>query len=208
MFPRTFVKSLNSTLALAGVAGALLATALISPVAADEAGNASGIRTATEQYQGVAAAEDAGYALLKDTAGIACIDDPTGAMGIHYANGDLVAGGVIDALKPQVLVYEPGEGDARRLADVGDERVRVGDGRGVTAGEEGSARCLPLRRRARQCPSERGLGDTGDRNPEVERRLNRPAAGALLLGLVHDDVHKRLPGGRVDLAQHPQAVPH
>ncbi len=118
MFPRTFVKSLNSTLALAGVAGALLATALISPVAADEAGNASGIRTATEQYQGVAAAEDAGYALLKDTAGIACIDDPTGAMGIHYANGDLVAGGVIDALKPQVLVYEPGEGDAPHLAAV------------------------------------------------------------------------------------------
>ncbi len=28
------------------------------------------------------------------------------------------AGGVIDALKPQVLVYEPGEGDARRLAAV------------------------------------------------------------------------------------------
>ena len=39
-------------------------------------------------------------------------------MGIHYANGDLVAGGVIDALKPQVLVYEPGEGDELHLAAV------------------------------------------------------------------------------------------
>ncbi|MBL8126598.1 MAG: hypothetical protein U0Z70_13965 [Thermomicrobiales bacterium] len=118
MRSRTFVSRLNLAFALTGVAGALLTTALISPVAADDAGNASGIRTATEQYQDVAAAEDAGYALLKDTAGIACIDSADGAMGIHYANGDLVAGGVIDALKPQVLVYEPGEGDELHLAAV------------------------------------------------------------------------------------------
>ena len=118
MRSRTLVSRLNYVLALSGVAGALLTTALISPVAADDAGNASGIRTATEQYQDIAAAEDAGYALLKDTAGIACIDSPDGAMGIHYANGELVAGGVIDALKPQVLVYEPGEGDELHLAAV------------------------------------------------------------------------------------------
>lgn len=118
MRSRTFVSRLNLAFALTGVAGALLTTALISPVAADDAGNAIGIRTATEQYQDVAAAEDAGYALLKDTAGIACIDSADGAMGIHYANGDLVAGGVIDALKPQVLVYEPGEGDELHLAAV------------------------------------------------------------------------------------------
>jgi hypothetical protein len=118
MRSRTFVANLNRSLVLTGVAGALLATALGAPVAADEAGNASGIRTATEQYQDIAAAEDAGYALLKDTAGIACIDNEDGAMGIHYANGDLVAGGVIDALKPQVLVYAPGEGDALHLAAV------------------------------------------------------------------------------------------
>lgn len=118
MHARTFVKRLNLLVALTGVAGALLAPALLSPVAADDAGNASGIRAATGQYQEVAAAEDAGYALLKDTAGIACIDNETGAMGIHYANGDLVAGGVIDALKPQVLVYEPGAGNELHLAAV------------------------------------------------------------------------------------------
>jgi hypothetical protein len=118
MLSRTIVKRLNCALALSAVAGALLTTAVISPVAADDAGNTSGIRTATEQYQDVAVAEDAGYALLKDTAGISCIDDEDGAMGIHYANGDLVAGGVIDALKPQVLVYEPGEGDKLKLAAV------------------------------------------------------------------------------------------
>lgn len=118
MHARSLVSRLNTALALTGVAGALLTGAMLSPVAADDAGNASGIRTATEQYQDVAAAEDAGYALLKDTAGIACIDNADGAMGVHYANGDLVAGGVIDALKPQVLVYEPGTGDELHLAAV------------------------------------------------------------------------------------------
>lgn len=118
MLSRTIVNRLNLSLALTAVAGALLTTAVLSPAAADEVGNASGIRTATEQYQDVAAAEDAGYDLLKDTAGISCIDNEDGAMGIHYANGDLVAGGVIDALKPQVLVYEPGEGDELNLVGV------------------------------------------------------------------------------------------
>lgn len=118
MHAHTFVKRLTYTLALSGVVGALLTTTLISPVAADETGDASSIRTATEQFQDVAAAEDAGYALLKDTAGISCIDSEDGAMGIHYANGDLVAAGEIDALKPQVLVYEPGEDDELHLAAV------------------------------------------------------------------------------------------
>ena len=118
MHARTLVSRLNTALTLTGVAGALFATALLSPVAADDAGNASGIRTATGQYQEIPAAEKAGYALLKDKDGIACIDDARGAMGVHYANGDLVAGGVIDALKPQVLVYEPGTGDELHLAAV------------------------------------------------------------------------------------------
>jgi hypothetical protein len=118
MRSRTLVSRLTYALALTGVAGAMLTTALISPVAADDAGNASGIRTATRQYEDIAAAEDAGYALLKDKDGIACIDSADGAMGVHYANGDLVAGGVIDALKPQVLVYEPGTGDDLHLAAV------------------------------------------------------------------------------------------
>jgi hypothetical protein len=118
MLSRTFVNRLHGSLLLAGTAGALLTSALLSPVAAEDVMDASSIRTATEQYQDIAAAEDAGYALLKDTAGISCIDNEAGAMGIHYANGDLVAGGVIDALKPQVLVYAPGEGDELHLAGV------------------------------------------------------------------------------------------
>ena len=66
------------------------------------------VRSATARYHSLTVAQGSGYALLKDTAGIACIDNPgVGAMGIHYANGDLVKAGKIDPTKPQALVYEP-----------------------------------------------------------------------------------------------------
>ncbi len=66
------------------------------------------VRVATARYHDVAVAQAHKYALFTDAAGIACIaNPPLGAMGIHYVNGDLVARGRIDALKPQALVYEP-----------------------------------------------------------------------------------------------------
>ena len=53
-------------------------------------------------------ANDAGYSLLVDANGIACIDMPgMGAMGVHYVNGDLVGDGEIQALTPEAVVYEP-----------------------------------------------------------------------------------------------------
>jgi hypothetical protein len=65
-------------------------------------------RDATEKFRKLAVATDKGYALLKDAAGIACIDNPgVGAMGIHYANGKLVGDGKIRATTPDVLVYQP-----------------------------------------------------------------------------------------------------
>ena len=43
----------------------------------------------------------AGYGLLVDAAGIACIDMPgMGAMGVHYVNGSLVGDAVLDPLTP------------------------------------------------------------------------------------------------------------
>ena len=45
------------------------------------------VRTATSSYRLLVVAKAAGYGLLKDKDGIACIDNPgVGAMGIHYAN--------------------------------------------------------------------------------------------------------------------------
>ena len=63
---------------------------------------------------------------------------------------------------------------------------------------------LALGDRAGQRAGEHRLGDAGDRHAEVERRLDRPAAGALLLGLVEDDVDQRLAGLGVGLARAPR----
>ena len=62
------------------------------------------VRQATAQFKDV---EDAkGYALFHG-----CVSGPQeGAMGIHYANGDLVGDGEIDAQHPEALLYEPKDG--------------------------------------------------------------------------------------------------
>jgi hypothetical protein len=64
------------------------------------------VRQATEPYQDVAAATDAGYLQMS------CVSGPEfGAMGVHYVNPDLLGDGMLDAAQPEALVYEPtGEG--------------------------------------------------------------------------------------------------
>jgi len=58
----------------------------------------------------------AGYGVLLDAKGIACIDLPgTGAMVIHYVNGGLFDDPAIDATKPEALVYEPEKNGQMRL---------------------------------------------------------------------------------------------
>ncbi|HEY7781130.1 MAG TPA: hypothetical protein VIC85_13030 [Ktedonobacterales bacterium] len=82
-------------------------------------GGLAAVRAATARYHRLDVATANGYGLLKDAAGIACIDNqPVGAMGVHFVNGELVGSGKIDALKPQALVYEPGENGQMRLVAV------------------------------------------------------------------------------------------
>ena len=63
----------------------------------------------------------AGYGLLRDAAGIACIEMPAmpgmppAAMGIHYVNGDYVGDPEVDPAKPEALVYEPEKNGKLRL---------------------------------------------------------------------------------------------
>jgi hypothetical protein len=65
-------------------------------------------RHATAAFHHIDTARTAGYGLLTDAAGIACIAEPgMGAMGIHYANSTLVGDPSIDAATPEALVYEP-----------------------------------------------------------------------------------------------------
>jgi hypothetical protein len=64
-------------------------------------------RDATAIYNEPTAALAAGYELLTDAAGMACIEmSGMGAMGVHYVKGALVQSGVLDAARPQALVYE------------------------------------------------------------------------------------------------------
>jgi hypothetical protein len=61
------------------------------------------VRDATERFKDVSVAEAEGYTLQ-----FGCVSgDDWGAMGLHYVNGSLVNSGVIDATRPQIVIYEP-----------------------------------------------------------------------------------------------------
>src|SRR5215831_17577570 len=61
------------------------------------------VRESTARFQDVAVAEREGYALQ-----FGCVSgSDSGAMGLHYVNATLVGSGVIDATRPQIVIYEP-----------------------------------------------------------------------------------------------------
>jgi hypothetical protein len=61
------------------------------------------VREATERFRDVSVAEVEGYALM-----FGCVSGPDwGAMGMHYVNMSLVLDGVLDATKPEIVIYEP-----------------------------------------------------------------------------------------------------
>jgi hypothetical protein len=69
------------------------------------------VREATERYKDVAAAEADGYVLT-----FGCVQGPDrGAMGLHFVNFPLVAAGVLDPRKPQIVIYEPTADGKMRL---------------------------------------------------------------------------------------------
>src|SRR5215472_2452876 len=65
------------------------------------------VREATERFKDVSVAEAEGYKLT-----FGCVTGPdAGAMGLHYVNFSLVAAGLLDPTRPQIILYEPtGEG--------------------------------------------------------------------------------------------------
>lgn len=69
------------------------------------------VRDATERFKDVSVAEAEGYALQ-----FGCVSGPdAGAMGLHYVNGDLVNKGILDATRPQIVIYEPTSNGRLRL---------------------------------------------------------------------------------------------
>jgi hypothetical protein len=61
------------------------------------------VREATERFQDVSAAEAEGYGLQ-----FGCVSaSDVGAMGLHFVNFPLVTDGVLDAARPEIVLYEP-----------------------------------------------------------------------------------------------------
>ena len=61
------------------------------------------VRETTARFRDPAAAQAEGYHLL-----FGCVSGPDGgAMGLHYVNLQLVTDGVLDATRPEIVIYEP-----------------------------------------------------------------------------------------------------
>ncbi len=100
----------------------MLAVAVALPVAAEDSDRMHAshesaapaklveiVRNATRQYIDVNAAVRAEYKPM-----FGCVSGPErGAMGVHYVNGTLVGDAVVDAAKPEALIYEPWRGGMR-----------------------------------------------------------------------------------------------
>jgi len=61
------------------------------------------VREATQRFRDVKVAEAEGYGLL-----FGCVSGSEwGAMGLHYVNLALVGDGVLDPMRPEIVIYEP-----------------------------------------------------------------------------------------------------
>lgn len=76
------------------------------------AGLVRDVRQAADRFQDVNTATAEGYVSTAS-----CVSGPNqGAMGVHYVNDALIKDGILDARRPEVLVYEPLEGGLRLVA--------------------------------------------------------------------------------------------
>jgi hypothetical protein len=70
------------------------------------------VRQSTAPFQDAQAAVATGYVLSGG-----CVSGPEqGAMGVHYVNASLVGDGLLDAARPEALVYEPRNGQLQLVA--------------------------------------------------------------------------------------------
>ena len=69
------------------------------------------VRESTARFHDVAEAEREGYGLL-----FGCVSGPdAGAMGMHFVNVALVGDDVLDATRPEIVIYEPTPSGRLRL---------------------------------------------------------------------------------------------
>jgi hypothetical protein len=69
------------------------------------------VRDSTERFKDVKVAEGEGYALM-----FGCVTGPdSGAMGLHYVNGQILSQNLLDPAKPTIVIYEPQPDGSLRL---------------------------------------------------------------------------------------------
>jgi hypothetical protein len=69
------------------------------------------VRESTARFRDVEVAEAEGYSLM-----FGCVSGPdSGAMGLHFVNGSLVGDDVVDATRPEIVIYEPLPNGRKRL---------------------------------------------------------------------------------------------
>jgi hypothetical protein len=117
MSSRRFVVSLSLSVVAAVLAAALPRQAIgDNPATANQHKQHSGelvrvVRESTRRFRDVNQAMAEGYQLL-----FGCVSGPDdGAMGLHYVNMELVADGVLDPRRPEIVIYEPLPNGGRRL---------------------------------------------------------------------------------------------
>lgn len=72
------------------------------------------VRAAVAKYHSYDQAVADGYSL----AGEPCISSPAGGMGFHASNQTIIRSGVIDPLRPPILLYAPGSDGSLKLVGV------------------------------------------------------------------------------------------
>jgi hypothetical protein len=101
------------------------ATTQAGEMTAEQQNNANAlikvVRDSTERFKDVSVAMAEGYALQ-----FGCVSgSDSGAMGLHYVNGNLVNSGVLDATHPQIVIYEAMPNGTLRL--IGADYLLIAD---------------------------------------------------------------------------------
>ncbi len=99
------------------ITAAIAALALLAPIAGAQGGSSAGlaerlerVRYATGAYHNEALAVASGFHATDH-----CVASPGGLMGYHYTNAGRLQDNVIDADKPEMLLYAPTRGNERKL---------------------------------------------------------------------------------------------
>ena len=112
------IRTLTARAAVVTATAAVLLPLWLAPASAAPS-DAATARQATAAYHdpSVITGDDSWFE-LHDLQGIACIDNPAGAMGIHFVNGARVGDPAENAAEPEAVIYEPTSDGGLRLVAV------------------------------------------------------------------------------------------